>query len=243
MAFKNLKIAVLALCLLGFTLVRPAWANLQCFQAFSTSSRHSVHVQGSASEVEVVRNTPAGTLSRLYARTNRGYEDLVRNYYGPQLLNPLVLKNKRILDAGCGDGQFVKDLRNILGITALGVDIHLNDVQKKYPQYFQQADLRQTHLPSSSFDLIFSTWSVISYEGGKSESIRLVGEVVHELDRILSQGGRILISPAPLGAGGSFYVIKLFQSLGYQVSVLNHQSNKKIPSGSSVLEMIKGGRR
>jgi SAM-dependent methyltransferase len=179
----------------------------------------------------------------LYARTNRGYEELVRYYYGPEILNPLVLKKKRILYAGCGDGQFVKDLRNILGITALGVDIHLNDVQKKYPQYFLEADLRETRLPALSFDLIFSTWSVLSYEGGRPESTRLVGEIIYELDRVLAPGGRILISPAPVGVGGSHYVMKLFQSLGYQVNVLNQQANKKIPSGSSVLEMIKSGRQ
>lgn len=167
---------------------------------------------------QVVSIQRAGNNIR-YERTNRSLEALTNPIYGfypEELLRIEVLDGKRVLDAGCGDGAFVRDLRK-KGIAALGIDIALRIPQKLQPQLFRQADLSHTGFPSESFDVITSTYSLFSYEQNHPE---VIAGAVHELSRLLKPGGQVLISPYYAHEFDSLEQVReLFQTEGFDVEV------------------------
>lgn len=72
------------------------------------------------------------------------------------------LKDKRILDLGCGDGEFVKECldRNISKeIYGLDSQINPEDFEEKYRKYFLKGDF-QKELPMKNLDLIISLAAV-----------------------------------------------------------------------------------
>jgi SAM-dependent methyltransferase len=176
--------------------------------------------------VTVTRNQQQVT----YARTNRGIFELTNEHYGSTILNLKRFKNKIVMDAGCGGGKFVNELTN-QGVQAFGVDLHLTEKQLTQPNLFLQKDLRDTGLPSGSVDFIFSTWSVLTYEGGNYKSATLVTEVLSELNRILAPGGHMYISPVPTGRLGNSLIYSYLTKLGLQVNFSAPGSYQQVTFG------------
>jgi len=72
------------------------------------------------------------------------------------------LKDKKILDLGCGDGEFVKKCfdKNI-SKEVYGLDLQINpeDFEEKYRKYFLKGDF-QKELPIKNLDLIISLGAI-----------------------------------------------------------------------------------
>ena len=128
-----------------------------------------------------------------YHRTSRGLNDYF-NQKSPDLIpffqNPLgltrYLKNKVVLDIGCGDGTLVHELRK-QSVSILGLDLYLKPEQEKYP-YFFQADAFQLALPEQQVDFIFSAWSVFSYEPASQ-----ISKLIQIAHRILKPNGELFL--------------------------------------------------
>ncbi len=125
------------------------------------------------------------------------------------------LAGLRVLDAGCGMGVFVKDLR-ALGVDAYGIDrrSELKVTFDKYgdpisqgqeifrpfegeaSRYLFQDDMRATRFKDETIDIIFSTNSLfyLKYDGFNREVVR---EALIELKRILKPSGFIRIADIP----------------------------------------------
>ncbi len=100
----------------------------------------------------------------------------------------LVMKNKRILDVGCGGGACVKDLAE-LDLNVRGLDLHLTADMKKKSHYIEGDAF---HLPfrKGSFDTLLSVWSVFKYE-----PLAAIPQLLAESMRVLAPKGTLLISP------------------------------------------------
>jgi SAM-dependent methyltransferase len=141
--------------------------------------------------------TPEGTVVH-FNRTNRDDTRMVNEYlYPASFVAPSSLKGKRVLDTGCGDGNYVYKLRR-LGVDAIGSDAFLWPGQKKYP-YFVEASSFDLPFHTADFDVVFSTWSSIGYQGSYTEPERmeLIVKLLGELARVTKPGGKIRISPVP----------------------------------------------
>lgn len=156
-----------------------------------------------------------GTTQIEYLRTNRGLDEMHDdNVYPRSFLRLSSLKGKRILDAGCGDGKLVYQMR-AAGIDAIGVDIVLNERQLREKEIFQQGDLRRLELPDESVDVIYSSWSVFSYE----KDAVFLREVAAEFKRVLKPRGVIRISPVDQRLPEGRDVRRIFRDLGLRTFV------------------------
>jgi SAM-dependent methyltransferase len=140
-------------------------------------------------EVKVVSLRPEGKIN--YFRTDRDLAELAE-YYPSSLLKINELRGLKILDAGAGHGQFVREMRAV-GVDAVGLDLVLNRELKalKDDIYFE-ADMAYTPFPQQMFDGIFSTASVLSYEWA---NLAALDRVVEEFRRILKPGGFVRVAP------------------------------------------------
>ncbi len=123
----------------------------------------------------------------------------------------------RIMDGGCGLGEWVMALAN-MGYDVVGMDISRRTVEQLrsiFPESgFVHGDIRKTGYPDDSFDAYYS-WGVFEhFEAGP-------GDCVREALRILKPGGLLFISvpldnlrqsvrgcfakPQPGAAGDRFY--------------------------------------
>ncbi|MEQ1664438.1 MAG: class I SAM-dependent methyltransferase [Bdellovibrionales bacterium] len=130
--------------------------------------------------------------------TNRSPETILKLHRksGEKYLSLTYLKNKKILDAGCGStGFFVKNL-NALGVDAYGIDIALNDSVIS-PKLSKQ-DMTHTWYNDKEFDVVVSTYSLLSYvtfaQIEKPIALALFNNALKELTRITRVGGVILIA-------------------------------------------------
>ena len=140
-------------------------------------------------EVKVVSLRPEGKIN--YFRTDRDLIELAE-YYPPSLLKIHELQGLKILDAGAGHGQFVREMRAI-GVDAVGLDLVLNrELNSLKNEIYFEADMGYTPFPQQTFDGIFSTASVLSYEWA---NLAALDRVVEEFRRILKPGGFVRVAP------------------------------------------------
>lgn len=118
-----------------------------------------------------------------YSPNNRGINELVNEGVCPEYFFTDV-KDKQILDIGCGGGQLVLDLCK-RGAKAFGIDIASYPNMKKYPELFRVADATKTGFPDESFNQVQSHWSVFSM--GRDD-IEFQIKVMNEIKRILKRG-------------------------------------------------------
>lgn len=94
---------------------------------------------------------------------------------------------------GTGGGQFVHDLR-AEGVDAYGLDLFFEQAQIDIP-YLHEADILNSGLVGSQFDVIFVSMGPFSYaEYETNEDLALY---LKELRRLAKFGGHFLISPTP----------------------------------------------
>lgn len=156
-----------------------------------------------------------------YERTNRGLKRLAE-FYPPELIDVNQLKSQTVLDLACGNGAFIADLRAAGAKKAFGLDIALNSWQKlknfTSGLIYYEADAMHTGLPSKTFDVIFSTYSLFTYEVRDSVAMK---QAVREAKRLLKDHGRLRLSP--FFAEEREYnmsLIEILKSEGFSVAVI-----------------------
>ncbi len=102
-------------------------------------------------------------------------------------LQPEALIGKKVLDAGCGCGAAVEELRRF-GVDVIGLDILLDNNIRSL-SHFIERDMRVTGLPSDNYDLVISSFSLFFY----STEVKLAEEALEELARITKPGGRVIL--------------------------------------------------
>lgn len=123
-----------------------------------------------------------------YEQTNRSILRLLETgSYPDTFFESSELAGKDILDVGTGGGQFVLDMRR-LGAKAVGIDIAPHPNFKKHPNFFKLADAIDTKFPDKSFDRIYSSWSIFSFN---KDCLDFQVKALKELGRILKDDGRI----------------------------------------------------
>jgi SAM-dependent methyltransferase len=96
----------------------------------------------------------------------------------------------RILDAGCGMGEWTVFLTN-RGFDVVGLDISqhtISRLRELLPDYqFVQGDIRKTEFTQESFDACFSYGVFEHFENG-------LGDCINEVHRVLKPGGWLFVS-------------------------------------------------
>lgn len=99
-------------------------------------------------------------------------------------------KGSRILDGGCGMGEWVMWLTRA-GYPTVGLDVSkitIGKLKEKFPDFeFAVGDIRETGLPDNSFDAYFSWGTFEHFEEG-------FGRVVTEAFRLLKPGAYLFVS-------------------------------------------------
>lgn len=133
-----------------------------------------------------------------YVVSSRGVS-FTRNYYPDAFLDLTRWKDLDVLDAGSGSGELVREVRKYSDETGSSIRIRgidfAADENSAPPGVFLKRDMRETGLPNESLDLIYSTWSVFSYEALSQP--QLIENILVEFHRILRAGGKIRLSPVP----------------------------------------------
>ena len=124
-----------------------------------------------------------------FFRTTRSIQDLILDGGNPArtCLNDAISQKQKVLDAGTAEGRLVEELREA-GSEAVGVDLALNEIQKKKP-YFFQGDIRKMTFRSGTFDLSVSSFGVFHY----GTTLEFRAEAMQELIRVTRQNGKILL--------------------------------------------------
>jgi ubiquinone/menaquinone biosynthesis C-methylase UbiE len=135
---------------------------------------------------DLIRTKDANGKTEEFLRTNRA---LGSWQFHPQYREGLLeAKGKKVLDAGCGDGAVVEDLR-AQGVHAFGLDIHLSAEQAQ-KNYFLSASMDQTTLASNQFDYVITGYSGLLY---LKNDLAFTRRALTELARILKPGGELRI--------------------------------------------------
>lgn len=179
----------LFVCLLFVFESHPAWGQSDGKDAATCKKALGEYRDDNPYYQPYVRVDRGGQIAA-YERKNRDLDEITR-LYGTSRVDITTLRGKRILDAGTGGGQFVLDLRHE-GVNAVGMDLVLDEPQKQMPTIFIEGDIRFTPFENGSFDGIFSTWSVFSYE---LRNKSLITGIVDEFYRILKPGGFVRLFP------------------------------------------------
>jgi SAM-dependent methyltransferase len=141
----------------------------------------------------------------------RGYDDLAAEYAAARdeeghemdaldrFLEPLT-ESARVLDVGCGQGfPVLRELAD--AATAVGVDISRGQLElatENVPGVpVLQGDMTRLPLRDGAFDALTAFHSLIHVPRGEHQA------VVEEFARVLSPGGRVLVSEGPNEWSGS----------------------------------------
>ncbi len=181
---------------LGRPTVPPGW-GLQ-----SAQPRHApdADVVFEDHEAVTIRHARATTS---YAKTDRPFGEIFAEMIADGDTLPglaissfremiAFLKNKKVLDIGCGPhGRAVQDLRK-RHVDAVGIDISLDrSVRKK--RYLVAADALRTGLPDNDFDVAYSAYSVFLYEANPV----LIKKMLKEAARLVKHNGLIILTSIP----------------------------------------------
>jgi len=101
--------------------------------------------------------------------------------------------NKRVLDAGCGDGQALGLLRTKYNIEPYGIDISPTSLRRAHDYsnvndlglHLVEADVREIPFPDNAFDAVMSF--------GVIEHFPDYGEALREFHRVLKPGGDLIL--------------------------------------------------
>jgi SAM-dependent methyltransferase len=128
----------------------------------------------------------------VHMRTDRDLAG-VAEIYGPQILSTENLSGRTILDLGCGNGAFVRDLRE-KGHDVYGVDLYLEPEYVQEP-YVTKNDILKLPFEDDSFDIFFATQVLIKGKGYQTEFFR---KALTEVFRVSRPGGRLYVAPVLL---------------------------------------------
>lgn len=108
-------------------------------------------------------------------------------------LDVIKKDNLKVLDVGSGQGVLVMEMRR-RGIEADGVDFNSPyDGSPGVSQWFRREDIRtRTTLPENHYDLVYSTFSLFSYDHVSAHERILA---LKEMARLTKTGGLVRIAP------------------------------------------------
>ena len=133
------------------------------------------------------------------------------------ILNKVSIKDKIVVDIGCGTGRHWKKVKDQKPLSLYGYDVSegmLDKLRNKFPDAITY-QLESDHLPqlrNESVDVIISTLTVAHIEN--------IEEAVYEWKRILKNNGEIIITdyhPEALARGGN----RTFRYNGATVAIIN----------------------
>jgi ubiquinone/menaquinone biosynthesis C-methylase UbiE len=147
---------------------------------------------------EVWEKTGWGKVASWYDQTISSAKSTQKNLILPELLKffPVSnVKDKRVLDLGCGTGFFIKEYISGVPEKVLGIDIdnellelakeNLNEEVKSGKVSYLQGDASNLEgVGDSSFDIVFSIESLPNIKDFKN--------FAKEVSRVLSPGGRFI---------------------------------------------------
>lgn len=109
----------------------------------------------------------------------------------------LATSDHRVLDAGCGNGRMIQELRS-RGVSPQGVDLSsgmIGQARRREPEIdFRVADLRHLPYADASFGGVIAWYSLIHYDYPE------LAEALTELARVTAPGG-ILLTGFQSGTG------------------------------------------
>lgn len=111
--------------------------------------------------------------------------------YPADLLTSQNLEGFAILDLGCGNGSFVKGLRE-LGYEAYGVDLYLEETTP----FLTRHDIRELPFEKASIDRFFCTYVILKKGAYMPDFFR---ETVEESLRVARPGAELYLGPTTLG--------------------------------------------
>lgn len=141
-----------------------------------------------------VNYSSAEAIGRIYSKIA---DDYAERYFNDLSDAPIVDRlitqlpeGARVLDAGCGPGNFTNYMRT-KDINAEGIDMSpemLAHAQKRVPDAtFRQMDMRWLRYPDGVFDGTLAAYSLIHIPTPE------MGDALRELHRVLTQEGLLLI--------------------------------------------------
>ncbi len=151
----------------------------------------------------IFKNEHARNYDEWYTTEIGSFIDIVESNAALDLFKPQ--KGMKILDAGCGTGNFSIKLAR-LGCTVTGIDISPDMLaiahSKNSPELsidYLEMDLKELDFPDESFDGVFSMAAF--------EFIEDPDQVYQELFRLLKPGGQLLIGTINKDSSwGQFYI-------------------------------------
>jgi ubiquinone/menaquinone biosynthesis C-methylase UbiE len=134
------------------------------------------------------------------------------------LLENLLVEGKIVADIGCGTGRHWQKILNRHPAKLLGFDVSggmLKKLHEKFPQAetFLLKNDQLAALAGESVDLLLSTLTIAH--------IPAVENALHEWNRVLKHGGRVIITdyhPVALAKGGN----RSFKHENKTISIVNH---------------------
>lgn len=115
-------------------------------------------------------------------RDEKGY----KKEFSPEFVDREALKGRKVLDVGCGGGEFVLDLLDA-HIDAVGLDQVLSPGQRKSAA-FVEAQAERMPFADDSFDVVYTTNAVLLH--GNPEQQR---QSVQEIVRVTRSGGAVYL--------------------------------------------------
>lgn len=187
----------------GFVWLNPRPISKEIHKLYST---YYTHIPGNAPSRR--RNSLRKTINRSILATAYGYDNISINNVGKtssQLLSSIGIlrdvvgrkimwlsasRRGRLLDVGCGNGQFLSRMRN-MGWDVVGVEPNLKAARvgrKRFGLKIFQTTLGEANLPSAQFDAVTMN-NVIEHVQDPISSIK-------ECRRVLRKGGQfVMITP------------------------------------------------
>ena len=144
----------------------------------------------------------------------------------PLLQCELTGQETTILDLGCGYGRFTKDLAELIGGKAIGVD-PIEELLGMAPEndHVEYRLMQEKHLPVDD-DAVDVVWICLVLGGVVKQSI--LSELVSEIDRVLRPGGLIVLTENTTetddGDYWKFRSVGFYQAL-FQYAELKHASD------------------
>jgi ubiquinone/menaquinone biosynthesis C-methylase UbiE len=135
-----------------------------------------------------------------WKKVAKSYDDLVGekgDIAHSKIINPIVseflgnLRNKVILDAGCGNGywtrRIAKSAKKVVGVdfTKELIEIAKSKSSKLNIEFFV-GDLRKLNFPKEKFDIVLCNMALMDVDG--------LNKAVSEMARVLEIGGNLIIS-------------------------------------------------
>ncbi len=156
--------------------------------------------------------------SEIYDQNDDNLVFLMENKILDSLFSKISLRNKTILDYGCGTGRNWKRLLSLSPVKLIGCDISagmLEQLKKKYSGYEIYLLKNNSFIPINNLNIEFIFSTLVAAQIKNLKSLFL------EWDRLLKPGGFILITdmhPEALTAGGK----RTFEKNGKHYEVKNY---------------------